>query len=90
MDTITYYDIRNAALSFSGNVMLFSLVVIFLLFTLIAIIYNVTAAARPFLREREYIKMEIKRSFDEEEYRYWKRRLKKLYLRSIPFIGRFF
>ena len=44
----------------------------------------------PFKEERDYIKMEMARSFEEEEYRYWRRELKYLYLRSIPLIGRFF
>lgn len=44
----------------------------------------------PFKEERDYIKMEMERSYEEEEYRYWRRELKYLYLRSIPIIGRFF
>lgn len=44
----------------------------------------------PFKKERDYIKMEMARSYDEDEYRYWRRELKYLYLRSIPLIGRFF
>ena len=44
----------------------------------------------PFKEERAYIKMEMARSYEEEEYRYWRRELKYLYLRSIPLVGRFF
>ena len=44
----------------------------------------------PFKEERDYIKMEMHRSYEENEYRYWRRELKYLYLRSIPLIGRFF
>jgi len=44
----------------------------------------------PFREERNYIKMEMARSFEEEEYLFWKRELKCLYLRSIPVIGRLF
>lgn len=44
----------------------------------------------PFKEERDYIKMEMQRSYEEDEYRYWRRELKYLYLRSIPLIGRFF
>lgn len=44
----------------------------------------------PFKQKRDYIKMEMERSFEEKEYLYWKRKLKHLYLRSIPLIGRFF
>lgn len=43
-----------------------------------------------FKEERDYIKMEIERSYNEKEYRFWRRKLKYLYLRSIPLIGRFF
>ncbi|MBQ9736991.1 MAG: hypothetical protein IJV86_01125 [Clostridia bacterium] len=43
----------------------------------------------PFMEERKYIKKEIKRS-DGEEYYYWKRELKRLYLTHMPIIGRFF
>lgn len=44
----------------------------------------------PFKEERDYIKMEMARSYEEEEYRYWRRELKYLYLRSIPIVGKFF
>ena len=44
----------------------------------------------PFKKERDYIKMEMERSYKQDEYRHWQRKLKRLYLRSIPFIGRFF
>ncbi len=44
----------------------------------------------PFRKERKYIKMEMARSCGEREYRYWQRKLKRLYLQSIPLIGRFF
>lgn len=43
----------------------------------------------PFKHEINYIKMEISRSFEKEEYLYWKRKLKKLYLSCIPIIGKF-
>lgn len=42
---------------------------------------------RPFSADRRYIKAEIHRSYDEGEYRYWKRELKKLYISQIPFLG---
>ena len=54
---------------------------LFLVFT-----FNVVM---PFIEERNYIKMEMKRSEDEEYY-HWKRKLKRLYLSYIPFIGWFF
>ncbi len=40
----------------------------------------------PFKEERDYIKMEMERSFDENEYRYWKRELKMLYISKIPIV----
>ncbi len=43
----------------------------------------------PFLDERAYLKMEIKRSTNENEADYYKKRLKILYLQHIPFIGLF-
>ena len=42
----------------------------------------------PFLKERQYIKMEIARSGKKEKC-YWERRLKQLYTRHIPVLGRF-
>ena len=57
------------------------------LFIILAFIFNIFL---PFKEERDYIKMEMARSYEEEEYRYWRRELKYLYLRSIPLIGRFF
>ena len=42
----------------------------------------------PFKSYARYLKMEIKRSYGNE-YRYWKRKLKRHYVRSIPFIGKF-
>lgn len=42
---------------------------------------------KPFIKKRDYIKMELGRS-NEREYRYWKRKLKKLYVQHIPFVGK--
>ncbi|MBQ8636459.1 MAG: hypothetical protein IJ423_00490 [Clostridia bacterium] len=39
-----------------------------------------------FKGERDYIKMEMARSFEEEEYLYWKRELKMLYISKIPIV----
>ena len=41
-----------------------------------------------FKEERNYIKMEINRSSDDKKCLFWKNELKKLYLGSIPIIGR--
>lgn len=40
-------------------------------------------------RERKYIKMEMERSFDRGEYRYWEKQLTRLNLRCLPIIGLF-
>lgn len=42
---------------------------------------------RPFSEGRRYIKAEIHRAYNESEYRYWKRELKKLYISQIPILG---
>lgn len=43
-----------------------------------------------YINERESIKAEMQSSFSRREYLYWKRKLKRLYLKYLPFIGRFF
>ena len=62
-------------------------VIILIFCIMIAFIIN---SVIPFFKEREYIKMEMERSSNDEEYRHWKRELKYMYLSSIPLIGRFF
>lgn len=44
----------------------------------------------PFKETRDYIKREMKRSLNKEEYKFWKGELRQLYLSSIPLVGRFF
>ena len=44
---------------------------------------------RPFPEGRRYIKAEIHRSYNESEYRYWQRELKKLYISQIPILGEY-
>lgn len=41
----------------------------------------------PFMKEREYILTELERAYDEDYY-YWERRLRRLYIRSIPLVGK--
>ena len=60
--------------------------IIILFFVVLAFYLN---RVKPFVEKRRYYKMEMSRS-DGREYRFWKRKLKKLYMRSIPIIGRFF
>ncbi len=40
----------------------------------------------PFKEERDYIKMEMARALDKEEYVYWKSKLKMLYISKIPIV----
>ena len=61
-----------------------------LIIILIIIFATIMSSYIPFKEERDYIKMEMDRSYDEEEYLHWKNKLNNLYLRSIPLIGRFF
>ena len=60
--------------------------VLIILFIFIAFFIN---SYLPFKDERDYIKAEMERSFEEEEYLYWKRELKMLYIRKIPIIRSF-
>lgn len=57
-----------------------------MLFFIIVFLYLYFLA--PFLEARKNIKIEMKRSYGKE-YEYWKRELRRLYLESIPIIGRF-
>lgn len=66
--------------------LIFAFVVIIVFFIVLAFYFNVIA---PFMKARDYIKMEMQRS-DGDEYYYWKRELKRLYISHIPIIGRFF
>ena len=67
--------------------LLFVVAIIIGSFIIIALLVNFFI---PFKEERDYIKMEMDRSYEEDEYLYWRRELKYLYLRSIPLLGRFF
>lgn len=55
-----------------------------LLLMLAALYQNVI---KPFSRDKEYIKLEIRRAYSYDELLYWKRELKKLYISYIPIIG---
>lgn len=43
---------------------------------------------RPFSEDRKDIKSEMRRSYTKEEFRYWERELKKLYVSRIPVFGK--
>lgn len=66
--------------------LIFAFAVIIGFFIVLAFYFNVIA---PFMKARDYIKMEMHRS-DVNEYYYWKSELKRLYISHIPIIGRFF
>ena len=66
--------------------LIFAFVLIIGFFIVLAFYINVIA---PFMKARDYIKMEMQRS-DGDEYYYWKSELKRLYISHIPIIGRFF
>ncbi len=69
---------------------IFTLLVVFSVMLLIFIIWGFFfSTIIPLIKDRRYIKMEIARSTNISEYRYWKKRLRRLYLSSIPIFGRF-
>ena len=71
----------------SGNdTFLYALLIVPLALLLIFAFYmNVLV---PFSEKRDYIKREIARAYSEGEYRYWKSKLKKLYISLIPIVGK--
>lgn len=75
----------KAFLSYT-EIIIVIIIVIIILFFFVAFFIN---SYLPFMEERKYIKMEIGRT-NGSEYRYWKKRLKNLYLSHIPIIRRFF
>ena len=68
------------------TLLLFAFLAIAFLFIVLALYFKVIA---PFIKARNYIKMEMQRS-DGDEYYYWKSKLRRLYMERIPIIGRFF
>ena len=60
-------------------------VVAFILF--VAIYTYIMTVVIPFSNRKRYLKMEIGRS-EGKERRYWKRKLKRHYVRHIPLIGK--
>lgn len=66
---------------------LFIAILVILFFAIVAVYFKVIL---PFVYERNYIKMELKRVESEQEYYYWKRELKKIYLKYLIPFGRFF
>ncbi len=68
---------------------------IFILAGLLAIIFFAISALyleviAPIIDDREYIIMKMRCSSSKEEYDYWRWELRRVYLRHIPIIGRFY
>ncbi|MBO5452536.1 MAG: hypothetical protein J6A69_01020 [Clostridia bacterium] len=68
------------------NLLLLLLLIGVLLF--IYVLYFYFNVFIPFSEERRYLKSEIARTSDREQI-HWKKRLRRLYIKSIPVIGRF-
>ncbi len=60
-------------------------IIIFLLGTLFVFGFYISCWL-PFKEMRDYIKMEMERSLEDEEYLYWENELKKLYINNIPIL----
>lgn len=71
-------------MNYTENMAPLFLIILVCFFAVLALYFKVI---KPFSQDRAYIKMEMNRAFDEKEYRYWKRQLKKLYISYIPFVG---
>ena len=66
---------------------LFLLAFIFIVFVLFIIITAFCSnVLLPFIRKKNYIKMEMARS-EGREYDYWKRKLRRHYIGHIPVVG---
>ncbi len=61
-------------------------ITVILFFVALALYFYILS---PIMRMRKYFKSEIQRSQGKEK-EYWKKKLRKLYMQYIPFIGRFF
>ena len=76
-----------ASIMFARNVCIaFSIMLILIPF----IILFCDKVVIPFIDERSSLKIELSCSESTAEKRYWKKELRKLYLRQIPLIGMFF
>ncbi len=68
-----------------SNVFVISIIVVIGVIVLFAFFAN---AVVPFFEKRSHIKMEMERSCNEREYRFWKKKLKNFYISSIPIVGK--
>lgn len=64
------------------------LIFILLLLAILALLFVfIVGVLLPFAERRKYIKMEMRRS-EGAEYEYWKKKLKRHYIRHIPLVGK--
>lgn len=66
--------------------MLVFIIVCILIVGIVMLIVNFLV---PFFEERNYIKLELSRCYDIDEYKYWKRMQKKLYRKYFPYLKYF-
>lgn len=67
------------------NELLLLLLLIFTPIVIFAVVRIIISLAR-FKNEGQYIAMEMRRSYENDEYNFWKRELRCHYLRLIPFV----
>ncbi len=72
-----------------NNVTILLLMILIFIVLFVALVLFITRVVMPFNISRNYILMEMERADTDEEYDHWKKELRKLYLRNIPFFGRF-
>lgn len=65
------------------------MIYIILCLVAIVIIALTITVIMPFFANRRYIKMEMQRAASEDEYLFWKHKLKRMYVKSIPIIRHF-
>ena len=70
----------------NDELFLYGFIIFFIALFFIVAFY--ASVIRPFMNSRHYIKKELQRACGKEEYLYWKRELKKLYITLIPIFGR--
>lgn len=66
------------------SMIVINIIALFMIFLLLLVFY--LKKIIPFMRKKDYIKMEMERS-QGSEYRHWERKLKRHYLRQIPIFG---
>ena len=67
---------------FQSIILLVVMVVVYLLLLL------VFKGILPYMKQRKYLKGELDRALSEREYKYWNKKLRRLYLDYIPILGK--